>query len=72
MAMTLLQLQCSVVGGLCTWLQVHETLINAGTTHHTRRLFLDGEIGLGPYASEMLDELVNSGCVPVGTIVVAR
>lgn len=70
--MTLLQLQCSVMGGLCTWLQVHETLINARTTHHTRRLFLEGKIDLEPIASEMLDELVNSGCVPLDTSAAVR
>ena len=54
-----------MLGGLCTWLQVHETLINAGTTHRTRRQFLSGAAKLGPYSSAMLGELVDSGCVPL-------
>jgi hypothetical protein len=40
-------------------------LINARTTHHTRRLFLDGKLELGACATGMLHRLVNSGSVPL-------
>ena len=63
--MKLSELQQSVNAGLCTWLQVHETLINSRTSHHTRRLFLQGDIELGPYADVMLRQLVCSGAVPL-------
>jgi len=62
--MTLSEVQSSVGHGRCTWLQVHETLINAGTTHHTRRLFLDGDIDLGSGVGAMLSLLVATGRVP--------
>jgi hypothetical protein len=63
--MKLPELQDSVNAGLCTWLQVHETLINSRTSHHTRRLFLQGELDLGPYVDAMLRDLVSSGAVPL-------
>ena len=63
--MTRPELLSAVECGSCTWLQVHETLINAGTTHHTRRLFLDGEIELGAPVVAMLDRLVETGSVPL-------
>ncbi|HWG34501.1 MAG TPA: hypothetical protein VN650_10060 [Gemmatimonadaceae bacterium] len=63
--MKLAELQDSVNAGSCTWLQVRETLINSRTSHHTRRLYLQGEIDLGPYADAMLRELVSSGGVPL-------
>ena len=63
--MKLSEIRDSVNAGLCTWLQVHETLINSRTSHHTRRLFLQGEIELGAYADAMLRELACSGAVPL-------
>ena len=63
--MTITDLRALVRDGACTWLQVHETLINAGTTHCARRRYLDGEMALAPSPNAMLDELVRSGVVPL-------
>lgn len=62
--MTILEVRSSVDSGVCTWLQVHETLIRAGTSAHLRRQFLEGEFVLGSRADRMLRELVESGAVP--------
>lgn len=63
--MTISQVRFSVDRGRCTWLQVHETLINAGTSHHTRRLFLDGVLELGQPVDDMLALLASTGHVPL-------
>ena len=63
--MTISERQVAVESGRCSWIQVHETLINAGTTHHTRRLFLDADITPGPGAHGMLAQLVQNGTVPL-------
>ena len=63
--MTITDIKALVSDGACTWLQVHETLINAGTTHSARRQYLDGKVALSPTSNAMLGELVRSGVVPL-------
>lgn len=63
--MTISELQVAVESGRCSWIQVHETLINAGTTRHARRLFLDADITLGSGVQRMLAQLVQNGTVPL-------
>ena len=63
--MTITDIRCAVDAGQCTWLQVYETLINAGTSHEARRLVLDGQEEISLPLELMLDRLFASGKVPI-------
>ena len=63
--MTITDIRCAVDAGQCTWLQVYETLINAGTSHEARRLVLDGQTEISLAVTLMLERLFSSGAVPI-------
>lgn len=63
--MTITDIRCAVDAGQCTWLQVYETLINAGTSHEARRLVLDGQAEISLPLELMLHRLFATGEVPI-------
>ena len=63
--MTITDIRFAVHDGRCTWLQVYETLINAGTSHYTRRQFLDGKLDVAASVGIMLEQLLATGEVPL-------
>ena len=62
-AMTISDVNYAVRCGRCTWLQVYDTLLNAGASHYTRRQFIDGKLDIARTAERMIARLIKTGQV---------
>jgi hypothetical protein len=62
-AMTMSDVNYAVNCGRCTWLQVYDTLLNAGASHYTRRQFIDGKLNIAQTAERMIARLIRTGQV---------
>jgi|GEM_PF-3341422 hypothetical protein len=62
-AMTISDVNYAVSCGRCTWLQVYDTLLNAGASHYTRRQFIDGKLNIALTAERMIARLIRTGQV---------
>ena len=62
-AMTIADVNYAVSCGRCTWLQVYDTLLNAGASHYTRRQFIDGKLNIALTAERMIARLIRTGQV---------
>ena len=68
-AMTISDVNYAVSCGRCTWLQVYDTLLNAGASYFTRRPSIDGKLDIALTAERMIARLIKTGqvqrcCVP--------
>ncbi len=62
--MNIIDTRWAVETGRCTWLHLYETLINAGTSHYTRRQILAGKLEVEPAVDLMLQRLFPTSEVP--------
>ena len=62
-AMTISDVNYAVRSGRCTWIQVYDTLINAGASHFARRQFIDGKLDIPVTAERMIARLILTGQV---------
>jgi hypothetical protein len=67
-AMTISDVNYAVSCGRCTWLQVYDTLVNAGASHYTRRQFIDGKLDIAQTAERMIARLIRTGQVQLGAV----
>jgi len=61
--MTISDVNYAVSSGRCTWLQVYDTLLNAGASRYTRRQFIDGKLDIPLTAERMIARLIKTGQV---------